>query len=107
MVVSHFHFPVPLGSLVLLSDMWKNKLEPDKLMICDITSAGDLIKSFNFSIAVSMETLKTDRQTDTRMAHFSSYKQTKGNEYRTEITVNLRAVKTCLPATVYISQHNI
>lgn len=40
-------FPVPLGNLVLLFDMWKNKLEPDKLVICDITSVGDLMKFFN------------------------------------------------------------
>lgn len=50
---------------------------------------------------------KPCRQTDNRTAHFSSYKQTKGNDHRTEATVNLHAIKTCLPATVYISQHNI
>lgn len=42
MVVSHFQS---------LSTIWvcgeKNKLKPDKLVICGITSVGDLMKFFN------------------------------------------------------------
>jgi len=114
-----FALPLSLVSSPFRQGLWgeKNKLEPDKLVICDITSVGDLMKFFNLYIkktktnrnnfsfpnAVSMETL----QTDSRMAHLSSYKQTKGNGHRTDATVNLRAIKMCLPATVYISQHNI